>query len=68
VYIPPVIFIETQVFMEDIQGPMPDESYAEFQQHLADHPDAGDVIQGTQGAFERYDGTCPGLASEAASE
>jgi len=44
-----VIFIETPVFMEDIQRLMPDESYAEFQQHLADHPDAGDVIQGAGG-------------------
>jgi hypothetical protein len=28
---------------------MPDESYAEFQQYLADQPEAGDVIQGTGG-------------------
>jgi mRNA-degrading endonuclease RelE of RelBE toxin-antitoxin system len=44
-----VIFIETPVFEEDIQQLMPDETYAEFQQHLADHPDAGDVIQDTGG-------------------
>jgi hypothetical protein len=44
-----VIFIETPVFEEDIQQLMPDETYAEFQQHLTDHPDAGDVIQDTGG-------------------
>jgi hypothetical protein len=44
-----VIFIETPVFAEDIQQLIPDETYAEFQQHLADHPEAGDVIQGTGG-------------------
>ena len=44
-----VIFIETPVFEEDIQQLMPDEPYAEFQQHLTDHPDAGDVIQDTGG-------------------
>jgi hypothetical protein len=44
-----VIFIETPVFEEDIQQLMPDETYAEFQQHLADHPNAGDVIQDTGG-------------------
>ncbi len=37
------------MFEEDIQQLMPDETYAEFQQHLADHPDAGDVIQDTGG-------------------
>ncbi|MGC1458382.1 MAG: type II toxin-antitoxin system RelE/ParE family toxin [Steroidobacteraceae bacterium] len=44
-----MIFIETPVFEEDIQRLMPDETYAEFQQYLADHPDAGDVIQDTGG-------------------
>ena len=44
-----MIFIETPVFEEDIQQLMPDETYAEFQQHLADHPNAGDVIQDTGG-------------------
>jgi hypothetical protein len=44
-----VIFIETPVFEEDIRQLMPDETYAEFQQHLTDHPDAGDVIQDTGG-------------------
>ncbi len=44
-----MIFIETPVFEEDIQQLMTDETYAEFQQHLADHPNAGDVIQNTGG-------------------
>lgn len=37
------------MFEEDIQQLMPDETHAEFQQHLTDHPDAGDVIQDTGG-------------------
>lgn len=45
----PVIFIETPFFEEDIRQLMPDEAYGELQQHLADQPDAGDLIQGTGG-------------------
>jgi hypothetical protein len=52
-----VIFIETPVFEEDIQQLMPDDTYAEFQQHLADHPEAADVIQGTR----RSDSDAPGV-------
>ena len=37
------------MFEEDIRQLMPDETYAEFQQHLADHPEAGELIQGTGG-------------------
>jgi hypothetical protein len=37
-----VIFVETPVFEEDIQQLMPDETYSEFQQHLASHPEMGD--------------------------
>jgi len=61
-----VIFIETPVFEEDIQQPMPDETYAEFQQHLADHPNAG-MSSKTQVVFGRFDGICPEPASEAVS-
>lgn len=49
VYLLSVIFIETPIFEEDIQQLMPDEAYAEFQQHLADQPDVGNVVQGTGG-------------------
>ncbi|MDB5973041.1 MAG: transcription elongation factor GreB [Hydrocarboniphaga sp.] len=28
---------------------MPDESYSELQAHLAQHPDAGDIIEGSGG-------------------
>ena len=37
------------MFAEGIERLMPDETYAEFQQYLADHAEAGDVIQGTGG-------------------
>ncbi len=63
----PVIFIETPVFEEDIQQLMPDETYAECQQHLADHPEVGDVIQGT-GGIRKMRWNLPGIGSAAASE
>lgn len=44
-----MIFIETPVFTDDIQLLMPDDTYSELQQHLAEYPDAGDLIQGTGG-------------------
>lgn len=44
-----VIFIETPAFTEDILRLMPDDLYAKLQAHLADHPDAGDLIEGTGG-------------------
>lgn len=37
------------VFTEDVRKLLADESYAKLQQHLADHPQAGDVIQETGG-------------------
>jgi hypothetical protein len=49
VYYVNVIFIETPFFEEDIQQLMPDEAYGEFQQYLANQPDAGDLIQGAGG-------------------
>ena len=44
-----MIFIESQIFTEDLQGLLSDDSYREFQCYLTDHPHAGDVIQGTNG-------------------
>jgi hypothetical protein len=44
-----VIFIETPAFTDDILLLMPDELYARLQEHLAEHPDAGDLIEGTGG-------------------
>ena len=61
-----VIFIETPVFEEDIQQLMPDETYAEFQQHLTDHPDAGDVIQDT-GGIRKVRWNLPGTSKREAS-
>lgn len=58
-YNPLVIFIETPFFEEDIQQLMPDEAYAEFQQYLANQPDAGDLIQGT-GSIRKVRWKLPG--------
>lgn len=44
-----MIFIESPVFTEDLNELLSDESYSEFQEYLAEHPTAGDVIQGTNG-------------------
>ena len=44
-----MIFIETPIFTEDVTELLSDEEYGEFQQYLANHPDAGDVITETGG-------------------
>ncbi|MGC5699457.1 hypothetical protein J4P02_04540 [Pseudomonas sp. NFXW11] len=44
-----MIFIESPIFTEDLQELLSDESYGEFQEYLALHPTAGDVIRGTNG-------------------
>ena len=44
-----MIFIETQIFTEDVLELLSDEEYAEFQKYLANNPMAGDVIQQTGG-------------------
>lgn len=44
-----MIFVESPVFTEDLADHMTDERYREFQLFLAMNPDAGDVIQGTNG-------------------
>jgi len=44
-----VIFIETNVFTEDVTSLLDDDEYAAFQGFLADHPDAGDLITATGG-------------------
>lgn len=40
-----MIFIEAPVFTKRLRGLLDDESYADFQQALARHPNMGDVIQ-----------------------
>jgi hypothetical protein len=44
-----VIFIETPTFGADRDELLPDDTFAEFQQLLADRPDAGDLIPGGHG-------------------
>ena len=44
-----MVFIESAVFTRQVKELLTEESYAEFQQCLAAHPQLGDVIQGTDG-------------------
>jgi hypothetical protein len=44
-----VIFIETPTFAADREHYLPDDVFADFQQDLADRPDAGDLIPGGRG-------------------
>lgn len=44
-----MLFIETPVFTRQVLELLSDEEYAEFQQFLMEHPEAGDVIEGTGG-------------------
>lgn len=44
-----MVFKETPVFTKLIKELMSDEHYAGLQSHLVEHPDAGDVIEGTGG-------------------
>jgi hypothetical protein len=44
-----MVFIETPVFTRQVHELLSDEEYAEFQQFMADNPDAGAVIANTNG-------------------
>jgi hypothetical protein len=44
-----MIFIESPVFTEDVGRLLTDESYANLQLHLPEHPFAGDLIRDTGG-------------------
>ena len=44
-----MIFVETSLFTQRIVQVMDDDAYAELQEHLATHPDAGPVIVGSGG-------------------
>ncbi|HEY0975801.1 MAG TPA: type II toxin-antitoxin system RelE/ParE family toxin [Solimonas sp.] len=44
-----MIFQETPIFTKLIKELMDDELYRQLQNHLIDHPDAGDLIEGTGG-------------------
>lgn len=42
-------FIETSIFTKQITDLLSDDSYAGLQTYLSQHPEAGDLIQGTGG-------------------
>lgn len=44
-----MLFIETNIFTEDVKDLLTDDEYREFQAFLAENPDWGDVIQNTGG-------------------
>lgn len=44
-----MLFIETDIFTEDVKELLTDDEYREFQMFLAENPDWGDVIQHTGG-------------------
>jgi hypothetical protein len=44
-----VVFIETPTFTKSVVKLLDDESYGALQLHLAEHPDAGDIIRGSGG-------------------
>lgn len=44
-----MIFIETRIFTQDLNGLLNDDEYRAFQIFLSQNPLAGDVIQGTGG-------------------
>ena len=44
-----LIFIETNIFTDDMKSLLSDDEYAECQAYLAENPLAGDIIQQTGG-------------------
>ena len=44
-----MIFLETSVFTSQVTEAMDDDSYQALQAHLAEHPDAGDLIRHSGG-------------------
>ena len=44
-----MIFVETPTFTKRVQGLLSDDSYGALQTHLANQPDAGDIIRGGGG-------------------
>lgn len=44
-----MVIVESPVFTRQIQELLTDDEYRELQRHLALHPDAGALIQGTGG-------------------
>lgn len=54
-----MIFVESLVFTKQVQELLSDESYSEFQQYLAQCPEAGEVIRDT-GGLRKLRWTMPG--------
>jgi mRNA-degrading endonuclease RelE of RelBE toxin-antitoxin system len=44
-----VVFVETPIFTRRISACMDDDDYARLQSFLAEHPEAGKIIQGSGG-------------------
>ena len=44
-----MVIVESPVFTRQVQELLTDEEYGELQWHLAAHPDAGALVQGTGG-------------------
>lgn len=44
-----MIFVETRAFTRRVAELLDDEDYARLQRYLAEHPDVGDVMEGTGG-------------------
>jgi mRNA-degrading endonuclease RelE of RelBE toxin-antitoxin system len=44
-----LVFVETTLFTKLVPRYFSDDEYGVFQKHLAEHPDAGDIIKGSGG-------------------
>jgi hypothetical protein len=44
-----MVFIETPIFTKRLKELLQDDLYGEFQRKLAEHPEMGDLIEGTGG-------------------
>ncbi len=44
-----MIFIETSLFTDDLKNHLEDDEYRKLQCYLAEHPEAGDLVEGTGG-------------------
>ena len=42
-----MIFVETSIFTQGVKALLSDDEYGALQAHLAEYPDAGDVIKET---------------------
>lgn len=47
--VPDIVFVESPIFTAEVKELLSDEEYAALQEHLAQRPDAGDLIAQTGG-------------------